>query len=91
MKLLALGDIHLGRRPSRLPEELAGRAADFCPAKALQLTVDAAIENGVDAVLFAGDVVESEDDYFEALRELQTNIDRLTRAGIQVIAVGGQS
>ena len=89
MKLLALGDIHLGRRPSRLPEELAGRAADFCPAKALQLTVDAAIENGVDAVLFAGDVVESEDDYFEALRELQTNIDRLTRAGIQVIAVAG--
>ena len=56
MKLLALGDIHLGRRPSRLPEELAGRATDFSPAKALQLTVDAAIGNDVDAVLFAGDV-----------------------------------
>ena len=33
--------------------------------------------------------VESEDDYFEALRELQTNVDRLTSAGIQVIAVAG--
>ena len=89
MKLVAVGDIHLGRIPSRLPEELAGRARELGPAEAWRRTVDAAIAAGVKAVLLAGDVVEKEDDFFEAYRELNQRVKRLADAGIAIIGVAG--
>lgn len=89
MKLLAVGDIHLGRRPSRLPEDLASSARELSPSAAWQRTVKFAVEERVDAVLIAGDVVESEKDFFEGFRELKSGVDRLTAADIQVIAVAG--
>lgn len=60
MKLLAIGDIHLGRIPSWLPEELAGRAHELGLAEAWHRAVNAAIVAGAKAVLLAGDVVEKE-------------------------------
>ena len=89
MKILAVGDIHLGRTPSRLPEELASRARDLGPAGAWERTVKVAIDAGVKAVLLAGDVVERENDFFEAYRELEQGVRRLTEAGIEVIGVAG--
>ena len=89
MKLLAVGDIHLGRRPTRLPEELSHTPAELGPAAAWRLTVEFAVNENVDAVLLAGDVVESEKDFFEAFHELRQGVDKLTEAGIQVIAVAG--
>ena len=89
MKILAVGDIHLGRTPSRLPEELAHRSRDLGPAGAWERTVKAAIDAGVRAVLLAGDVVERENDFFEAYRELEQGVQELTRAGIEVIGVAG--
>ena len=89
MKILAVGDIHLGRTPSRLPDELADRARDLGPAGAWKRTVDVAIGSGVKAVLLAGDVVERENDFFEAYRELEQGVRRLTEAGIEVIGVAG--
>lgn len=89
LKLLAVGDLHLGHRPARLPADLVSRAADFSPAAAWRRTVDLAIREGVAAVLLAGDVAESSHDYFEALPRLQTGIAELTRAGIKTLAVSG--
>lgn len=89
MKLLAVGDIHLGRIPSRLPEDLASRARELGPAEAWRRTVEAAIAAGVKAVLLAGDVVEKEDDFFEAYRELNQGVKRLADAGIAIIGVAG--
>ena len=89
MKILAVGDIHLGRTPSRLPEELAQRARDLGPARAWERTVKVAIDAGVRAVLLAGDVVERENDFFEAYRELERGVQKLTGAGIEVIGVAG--
>ena len=89
MKLLAVGDIHLGRRPTRLPEELSHTPAELGPAAAWRLTVEFAVNENVDAVLLAGDVVESEKDFFEAFHELRQGVDKLTEAGIQIIAVAG--
>ena len=89
MKLLAIGDIHLGRIPSRLPEELAGHARELGPAEAWRRAVDAAIAAGAKAVLLAGDVVEREDDFFEAYRELSQGVRRLADAGIAIIGVAG--
>ncbi len=89
MKILAVGDIHLGRTPSRLPEELAHRSRDLGPAGAWERTVKVAIDVGVRAVLLAGDVVERENDFFEAYRELEQGVQELTVAGIEVIGVAG--
>ena len=89
MKLLAVGDIHLGRTPSRLPPELANRAHELGPAQAWRRAVDTAIEAGVKAVLLAGDVVEKDDDFFEAYRELSQGVRRLTDKDIEVIGVAG--
>ena len=89
MKILAVGDIHLGRTPSRLPEELAHRSRDLGPAGAWERTVKVAIDAGVRAVLLAGDVVERENDFFEAYRELEQGVRRLTEVSIDVIGVAG--
>lgn len=89
LKLLAVGDIHLGRRPSRLPAALADRARDLGPAGAWARTVDLAIREGVHAVVLAGDVIERDKDFYEGYRELQSGVRRLTEAGIQVLGVAG--
>jgi DNA repair protein SbcD/Mre11 len=91
-RILALGDIHLGTRCSGLPDklqELGVDPNDLTPAAALAASVNMAIENKVDAVLFAGDVVESTNARFEAMVPFEENVRRLLEAGIQVIAVAG--
>lgn len=91
MKLLCVGDVHLGRQPARLPAELADeiRASELGPAAAWRLTVDLALRDEVDAVLLAGDVVEQEDDFYEAYGDLRRGVDRLAAAGVRVLAVSG--
>ena len=89
MKILAVGDMHLGRTPSRLPQELSGQARELGPAGVWQRTVDVAIAHRVRAVLLAGDVVERENDFFEAYRELEQGVQRLSEAGVEVIGVVG--
>ena len=56
LQLLAIGDVHLGTRPSSLPEDLASFGIDprdLTPEAALGAAVDLAIAEPVDAVLFA--------------------------------------
>ena len=84
LTMLAIGDVHLGTRASSLPEELESSAIDpnqLAPAAALSMAVDLAISERVDAVLFAGDVVESSNARFEALRPLEEAVLRLSAAG----------
>lgn len=90
MKLLCVGDIHLGRRPSRLPEALLAQIGHVPgPTLAWRRTVDYALAHDVDAVLLAGDVVEQADDFYEAYRDLQNGVQRLAGAGIAVLGVAG--
>lgn len=86
-RMLALGDIHLGRRPSPLPSGLD--PSRLGPAAAWERTVEAAVEADVDALALAGDVVEREDDFFEAYRHLSRGVARLAGAGVAVVAVAG--
>lgn len=82
---LCTADLHLGRRPSRLPsddEELSVGAV-------WERIVEEAIRRGVDGVLMAGDVVDRENRYYEALGPLQEGVRRLMEAGVEVAAVGG--
>lgn len=89
MKLLAVGDIHLGRLPTRIPKDFALAPSELGPAAAWRSAVDLACQEQVQAVLLAGDVVESEKDFFEGFRELKAGVEKLTHAGIGVVAVAG--
>ena len=87
MKILAVGDMHLGRTPSRLPPEL--HAQDLGPVEAWRRAVAHALDHDVRAVLLAGDVVDRDDDFFEAYRALESGVSTLADAGIDVIGVAG--
>lgn len=89
MKLLAIGDMHLGRAPVALPDGLADRAHELGPAEAWRRAVAEAVEQQVDAVLLAGDLVESERDYFSGYAALKSGIETLLGEGIAVVAVAG--
>ena len=93
LSLLAVGDVHLGRRPSRIPGDLAGeyhvQRAELSPAAAWRRAVDVALERCVDAVVLTGDVVESDNHWFEAYYHLEAGVRRLVAAGIGVYAVAG--
>lgn len=92
LSILAIGDVHLGTACSGVPEGMADRGVDpreLTPAAALARCVDWAVAERVDAVLFAGDVVESTNARFEAMAPLEESVRRLVDAGIEVIAVAG--
>ncbi|MEO0651016.1 MAG: DNA repair exonuclease [Planctomycetota bacterium] len=88
-RLLLIGDIHLGRRPSRIGDGLGLRPEDLSPEVAWQASVDAALDTRAHAVLLAGDVVERVEDRFTAFAALEQGIRRLKQAGIPVLAVVG--
>ena len=90
--IMAIGDVHLGTRCSGVPGVISSWGIDpneLTPAVALRLAIDLAVEEQVDAVLFAGDVVESTNARFEAISPLEECIRRLLDSGIEVIAVAG--
>ncbi len=92
LTILAIGDIHLGTVPSQLPEDLSNSGVgkdDLTPATAWKSTVDYAVNNQVDAVLLAGDVVESTNARFEAMVPLEQGVRQLIQNNIRVIAVAG--
>ena len=91
MKILGAADIHLGRRPGRLPSSLTDRipARALGPAGAWERLIDLAIEEEVHALLLAGDVVDGEQDFFEAHAQLHRGVARLAEAGVRVLAVAG--
>lgn len=87
-RILFVGDMHLGRRPSGLPSDLAARP-DLGPDEAWRRCVRRALDLRVDAVALAGDLVHRQNALFEAFGHLQNGVEALTRAGIAVCAVAG--
>jgi len=89
LRLLAIGDMHLGRQPGRLPDALSESGLDLSPTGAWLRIVDKALEEKVDLVALAGDLVDQEDNLFEAYGPLETGINRLVEAGIDVVGISG--
>lgn len=87
--LLAIGDMHLGRPPAALPEDLRHRQRQLGPETAWMMAVAEAVDRKVDGVLLAGDLVERSRDFFVAYGQLKSGIEKLTEAGIPVMAVAG--
>ena len=85
--ILATGDLHIGRRPTRVPDaELAERAS---AARMWETIVSRAIAQRVDAVMLSGDIVDHDNRFYEATGPLERGILRLADAGIPTYAVAG--
>lgn len=90
MRLLCTGDLHLGRRSSRIPASSTTRSnAALSAADAWSRIVELAIQQSVDGVLLSGDVVDEENRFFEAIGPLERGLRALQAAQIPVVAVAG--
>ena len=93
VRILFVGDMHLGRLPSRVPPAALDHEGmnlrDIGPAGTWKRIVDAAIESKVDAVALAGDLVERDNAMFEAYGPLATGVRTLVEQGIIVAGVAG--
>lgn len=96
-RILFVGDMHLGRSPSRVPQSLGPRDLGSCvlgprdlgPAAAWSGIVAWAQEHRVHAVALAGDLVQGDNALFEAYGQLQKGVAALIAAGVEVCAVAG--
>jgi len=77
----------MGRRSSRIPARF-DRSRLSC-ADAWRRMVDLAVENRVDLVAVAGDLIDRDNRYFEAFGPLVRGLARLAEAGIETWAVAG--
>lgn len=87
MKILCTADIHIGRRPSRLPEGVDSGALSC--ARAWSALVECAITECVDLLLVAGDLVDHANRFYEAAGAVEAGVRTLAARGIPTIAVAG--
>ena len=87
IRILCTGDVHLGRRPSRVPETMDAHALG--PTGVWKCFVRSAIELKVHAVVLTGDVVDESNRFYEAFSVLQSGVQQLAEAGIAILAVSG--
>lgn len=87
LRILCTGDVHLGRRPRRIPDGIDARALG--PSAVWESFVRAAIDGKVDAVALTGDVVDESNRFYEAYSILQSGVRSLVDAGVAVLAVAG--
>ena len=87
VRLLAAGDLHIGAVSTRLPDTAV--RADASAAAAWLRIVDEAIARQVDALLIAGDLIDRQNHYFEAVEALAKGLQKLGNAGIETLAIAG--
>jgi len=85
LQLLATADLHLGR----ISSGVSGLGEKSSTRHTWYNMVEWALEHKMDAFVIAGDIVEHDNRYFEALSALEKGLARLGDAGIRVIMVAG--
>lgn len=85
--ILCTGDLHLGRHPTRIPDDVDGQ--QHSPKVIWRSTFELAIERDVDAVVISGDVVDRENRYIEAYGPFEDGVRKLADAGIPTVVVTG--
>jgi DNA repair protein SbcD/Mre11 len=88
MRFLHLADLHLDSPFAGRTVELRARLRDAARA-ALSSAVSVALDEEVDAVLIAGDLLDGEDLSFATERHLLEELSRLESGGVQVVYVTG--
>ncbi|MFW6095363.1 MAG: metallophosphoesterase family protein [Bacteroidota bacterium] len=85
VKILATADLHLGRKSSAIPQDVAESSVKYTWNR----FIDLAIHRQVDIVLLGGDIIDRDNRYFEAIGPLQNGFAKLKNEGIQVYVVAG--
>ncbi|MFH5833854.1 exonuclease SbcCD subunit D [Halalkalibaculum sp. DA384] len=85
IKLLVTADLHLGRTSSAVPKSSEENATKYTWKRLVKYAVD----NNIDAVALAGDVVDRDNRFYEAIGPLQEGFEILGEAGIPVVMVSG--
>src|SRR5690606_33213369 len=87
VKILCTADVHIGRRPSRLPESVDSGALSC--ARIWSSLVERAITERVDLLLIAGDLVDQANRFYEAAGAVEAGVRALVAEGIATMAVAG--
>ncbi|MFO7790354.1 MAG: DNA repair exonuclease [Bacteroidales bacterium] len=85
VKILATGDIHLGKRSTDVPED----AREIATKHTWNRMVDYAIDTGIDAIFLSGDIVDQDNKFFEANKALEAGCEKLNENNIPVWMVAG--
>ncbi len=85
IKILATGDVHIGRKSSGIPVETAESATRYTWHRMIKYAID----NQMDAVVLTGDVIDRDNRYFEAIGPLQQGFEKLKSAEIEVFVIAG--
>ena len=93
IKIIAISDIHFGVVPSSLGE---GRFLEKYSSKKYSLQMQAldnvtqfVLDNNVDAVFIAGDILDSDSAYFEGFSALSKFLETIKKNNVKVFAVSG--
>ena len=87
LRIVLTGDLHVGRRPSRVTDDALCRRASCAAAWAA--VVDFALSEKADVVAVSGDLVDRENRFYEAFGPLERGLRKLSDAGIDTVAVAG--
>lgn len=87
MRVLCTGDLHIGRRASRIPAQLD--IGNFTNASAWERIVDTAIQQRADIIAISGDLIDRANRFFEAFGPVERGLRKLADAGIETYAVAG--
>ena len=87
MRVLCAGDLHIGRRPTRLPMDVD--SSRLSCARAWESIVEYAVDQRVELLALSGDVVDQSNRYYEAIGPLERGLVRLREAGVTTVAVAG--
>jgi DNA repair protein SbcD/Mre11 len=85
IKILATGDIHIGKKSSGINENIK----ELATKHTWKRLVDYAINNKMDVLALSGDIVDKDNRFFEAIGPLQSGFDKLEKAGVEVFMVAG--
>jgi DNA repair protein SbcD/Mre11 len=87
MKVLCAGDLHIGRRPTRLPPSVDCRSLSC--ARSWEAVVDYAVDQRVDVLALSGDLVDQSNKFYEAVGPVERGLRQLREAGVVTVAVAG--
>lgn len=84
IKIAAVADLHLGRTSTYLPDSVNGSTK-----RVLKEIEKFCIEEEIDILFMAGDIVDRENKYFEAYNPLRSTLNKLSESGTSIYLVGG--
>ena len=90
MRLAAIGDAHLGRTYLPITDAATGvnrRELDF--EESFSRAVDAALAEGVDAILWLGDIFDHPRPTYRSFRVAARELRKIREHGVQVVAISG--